>query len=145
MNTRFRLGVLVATAALALAACSSSGSTAAPASQPAAATNAASAPAASAPAGSAPAAAAGCATGSGSGTAAQIKDFTFPTGLSVVAGQSISWTNADSANHTVTLDDGSCDTAVDAGATVTVTYNTPGTYAFHCKIHPNMTGSLEVK
>ena len=100
--------------------------------------------AASAPAASAPAAAA-CSEGSGSGTAAQIKDFTFPTGLSVAAGQSITWTNADSANHTVTFDDGSCDTPVDAGKTVTVTYNTPGTYAFHCKIHPNMTSSLEVK
>jgi plastocyanin len=140
MTTRFRLGVLIATAALALAACSSSGSTAAPASQPAASTPAA----ASAPAASAPAAAA-CSEGSGSGTAAQIKDFAFPTGLSVAAGQSITWTNADSANHTVTFDDGSCDTPVDAGKTVTVTYNTPGTFAFHCKIHPNMTSSLEVK
>ena len=102
------------------------------------------APPASAPAASAPAAAA-CSEGSGSGTAAQIKDFTFPTGLSVAAGESITWTNGDSANHTVTFDDGSCDTPVDAGKTVTVTYNTPGTYAFHCKIHPNMTGSLEVK
>jgi plastocyanin len=136
MNRRLRLGVLIATAALALAACSSSGGTAAPASQPAA----------SAPAAPASAAAGGtCAVGSGSGTAAEIKDFTFPTGLSIAAGSAISWTNGDSANHTVTFDDGSCDTPVNSGATVTVTYSTPGTYAFHCTIHPNMTGSLEVK
>lgn len=136
MNRRLRLGALVATAALALAACSSSGgATAAPASQPAASSAA-----------SAPAAAGGaCSAGTGSGTAAQIKDFTFPSGLSVAAGSAISWTNGDSTNHTVTLDDGSCDTPVNAGETVTVTYNTPGTFAFHCTIHPNMTGSLEVK
>ena len=137
MNRRLRLGALVATAALALAACSSSsgGATAAPGSQPAASSAA-----------SAPAAAGGaCSVGTGSGTPAQIKDFTFPSGLSVAAGSAISWTNGDSANHTVTLDDGSCDTPVNAGETVTVTYNTPGTFAFHCTIHPNMTGSLEVK
>jgi plastocyanin len=140
MTRRLRLGVLVATAALALAACSSSGATAAPASQPAA-SSAASAPAAPASA----AAGGGCSEGTGSGTAAEIKDFTFPTGLSVASGSAISWTNGDSADHTVTLDDGSCNTPVKAGSTVTVTYSTPGTYAFHCTIHPQMTGSLEVK
>ena len=137
MTRRLRLGVLVATAALALAACSSSsgGATAAPGSQPAASSAA-----------SAPAAAGGaCSVGTGSGTPAQLTDFTVPSGLSVAAGSAISWTNGDSANHTVTLDDGSCDTPVNAGETVTVTYNTPGTFAFHCTIHPNMTGSLEVK
>jgi plastocyanin len=140
MTRRLRLAALVATAALALAACASGGATAAPASQPAATT------AASAPAAPASAAAGGaCSVGTGSGTPAQIKDFAFPTGLSIAAGSAISWTNGDSANHTVTFDDGSCDTPVNAGATVTVTYNTPGTFAFHCTIHPNMTGSLEVK
>ena len=136
MTRRLRLGVLVATAALALAACSSSGATAAPASQPAA----------SAPAAPASAAAGGtCSEGTGSGTAAEIKDFAFPTGLSVASGSAISWTNGDSADHTVTFDDGSCNTPVKAGSTVTVTYSTPGTHAFHCTIHPQMTGSLEVK
>ena len=102
----------------------------------------ASQPAASAPA---PAAAGGaCSEGTGSGTPAEIKDFTFPTGLSVASGSAISWTNGDSADHTVTFDDGSCNTPVNAGATVTVTYSTPGTHAFHCTIHPNMTGSIEV-
>ncbi len=133
MTRRLHIGVLIATAALALAACSGGGSTAAPASQ---------APAASTPAS---AAASACSTGDGTGTAAEIKDFTFPTGLSVKAGQAIAWTNGDSANHTVTFDDGSCNTPVNSGATVVVTYTVPGTYAFHCSIHSSMTGSLEVK
>ena len=134
MTRRLRIGVLIATAALALAACSGSGgTTAAPASQ---------GPAASAPAS---VAASACSTGEGTGAAAEIKDFTFPTGLSITAGQAIAWTNGDSANHTVTLDDGSCNTPVGSGATVVVTYTVPGTYPFHCAIHSNMTGSLEVK
>ncbi len=148
MTRRLRFGALIAIATFALAACGSgSGASAAPASQaPVASAPAASAPAASAPAASAPASAAAgaCSTGSGTGTAAEIKNFSFPTGLTVKAGDSITWTNGDSANHTVTFDDGSCDTAVDSGSSVTVTYTVPGTYAFHCKIHTSMTGSLTV-
>lgn len=133
MTRRLRLAALIATATLALAACSGGGATAAPASQ---------GPAASAPAS---VAASACSVGEGTGAAAEIKNFTFPTGLSVPAGQAIAWTNGDSANHTVTFDDGSCNTPVASGATVVVTYTVPGTYAFHCAIHSSMTGSLEVK
>lgn len=140
MTSRSRIGVLIATAALVLAACSSSSATSAPASQ---------GPASQAPAASAagsPAAAGACATSAeGNGAPAQIMNFAFPTGLSVTAGQAIAWTNGDTANHTVTFDDGSCSTPVDAGQTVVVTYTTPGTHAFHCSIHPSMTGTIEVK
>jgi plastocyanin len=139
MTRRLRIGVLVAIAALALAACSSSGATAAPASQAPAQSAATSAPA------SAPAAAATCTEGGSDGTAAEIKGFAFPANLSVAAGSAITWTNADSAPHTVTFDDGGCSTQVGAGASVTVTYTTPGTYAYHCTVHPIMTATLEVK
>ena len=134
-TSRLILAVLAVSAALALGACAPSGS----------ATQAA--PASAAPGSAAPASAAAstCAEGSGTGTAEEIKNFTFPSGISVAAGQAISWTNADSAPHTVTFDDGSCNTQVAPGATVTVTYSKPGTYKFHCTVHPNMTGSLEVK
>ena len=57
-----------------------------------------------------------CSVGEGTGTPAEIKNFAFPTGLSVTAGQAIAWTNGDTANHTVTFDDGSCNTPVDSGA-----------------------------
>lgn len=133
------LAALAAAASIALAACSGSGSTAAPAS--------AAPPASQAAASEAPASAAaeGCSVADGSGTPAEIKGFAFPAGLSVASGQSISWTNGDTAAHTVTFDDGSCSTKVEAGATVTVQYTVPGTHAFHCTIHPSMKGSLEVK
>jgi plastocyanin len=141
VTSRTRIAVLIAAAA-----CSSSSATNAPASQAPAASTAAS-PAAGSPAAGSPAAGAACAPAdaSATGTPAQIKDFSFPTGLSVTAGQAIAWTNGDSANHTVTFDDGSCNTPVNAGSTVVVTYTVPGTHAFHCSIHPNMTGTIEVK
>ena len=133
---RLFLAALVTSAALALAACAPSGSaTTGPGT-------AAAAPTSAAPASGA---ASACTEGSGTGTAEQIKNFTFPSGISVQAGQAISWTNGDNAPHTVTLDDGSCNTQVAPGATVTVTYTKPGSYPFHCTVHPNMTGTLEVK
>jgi plastocyanin len=56
-------------------------------------------------------------------------------------------TNTDSAAHTVTGDGlNQFDVQAPAGQTVTFTAPTaPGTYPFHCSIHPNMHGSLIVK
>ena len=139
MTSHSRVGTLIATFALVLAACGGSAATQAPAS-PAAAS-----PAASAAESEAASASACSATDVQSGTPAEIKDFAFPAGLSITAGQAIEWTNGDSANHTVTFDDGSCSTDVAAGSTVVVSYSVPGTHAFHCSIHPSMTGSIEVK
>ena len=79
-------------------------------------------------------------------TAINIAEFTFePTTLSVPSGSTeITITNADSADHTFTLDDDSVDQAVAAGETVSVTVDVSGSVGFHCEIHPDMTGTLEV-
>ena len=53
-------------------------------------------------------------------------------------------TNEDSTTHTFTLDDGSVDETVDPGATVTVTVDVSAATGFHCNIHPQMTGQIEV-
>ncbi|MFL5779350.1 MAG: cupredoxin family copper-binding protein [Chloroflexota bacterium] len=116
---------------------------------------AASAPvAASAPAASAPAAsAAGASTAAGgcqqaTGTAkvsADIQNFAFPATLQAKVGDVVGWTNKDSAAHTVTLDDGSCDTGnIASGASAMLSFNAPGTYSYHCTIHSSMKGKLEV-
>jgi plastocyanin len=91
-------------------------------------------------------AAAACETVDGAtGTAAQIKGFAYPADLTVAAGGSITWTNADSAPHTVTFDDGTCASgSIGPGGSVTVRYDVAGTFAFHCAIHPSMTGTLVV-
>ncbi|WP_082567261.1 cupredoxin domain-containing protein [Janibacter sp. Soil728] len=76
-----------------------------------------------------------------------ISDFAFSVPESVPAGAEISVTNNDSIGHTVTADSGDAfDVNVAPGATVTFAApEKPGTYAFHCKPHPNMTSSLVVK
>lgn len=150
MTRRLRLAALLGAAAVALAACSGSTATAAPAT-PAAATDAPTVAPASAPASEAPSeapseAAASCAVVEGAaGTAAEIKGFAYPADLAVAAGGSVTWTNADSAPHTVTFDDDTCASgSIGPGASVTVRYDVAGTFAFHCAIHPRMTGTLVV-
>jgi plastocyanin len=133
---------LAAFAILTLAACSSGGGTAAPAATPDATTPATS----DAPAGS-PAAGAGCAVSTESaGVTVDIADFTFvPAEAQASVGATIGWTNSDSAAHTATLDDGSCGTGnIANGASAALVFNTAGTFAYHCAIHPNMKGTITI-
>ena len=75
-----------------------------------------------------------------------IADLAFePSTLTVASGSTdVTVTNADSTDHTFTLDDGSVDQAVAAGETVTVTVDITASVGFHCEIHPSMTGTLQV-
>jgi plastocyanin len=109
---------------------------------------AASAPAASEPAASAPAAGGGGCSASTEAPAVtvNIHDFAFgPAEVTATVGQTIGWTNEDSAAHTATTDDGGCDTgAIAQDATAGLVFDAAGTYAYHCKIHPNMTGTITI-
>ena len=128
---------------LVLAACGGGAST----SAPAASSPAASSPAASAPASSPPAAAEVCATSDTAGTvAANARGSAFaPSTISVAAGEAVTWTNGDPVPHSVVLDGGECETATfGEGESATLVFNVPGTYAFHCGVHPSMTGTVEV-
>ena len=128
------LAGLLASAA-ALAACGGSGSaTAAPA-------------ASAAPSAAASDAAPSEAPAAGGGDAVTIANFAFgPASLPVAAGSTVTWTNNDSAAHTVTADDGSFDSSnIAAGATFSQTFDTAGTFAYHCNIHPNMKATIEVQ
>jgi len=54
-------------------------------------------------------------------------------------------TNTTAAPHTVTADGGAFNSGtVSPNSTITMTFSTPGTYPFHCQIHPYMTGTLTV-
>lgn len=81
--------------------------------------------------GSAPAAAADTIT---------IADFAFSGPLTVSPGAKVTVTNKDSVMHTVTADSaGGFDVTVPAGGSATFTApSAPGSYAFHCSIHPSM-------
>lgn len=76
-----------------------------------------------------------------------IAGFAFdPASISVAAGTTVTWTNTDSAAHTVRWDDGTAPSGslTSGGAPYTRTFDTPGTFAYACGIHPAMTGTVVV-
>jgi plastocyanin len=84
--------------------------------------------------------------GTASGTEVTIKDLAFtPATLTVAVGSTVTWTNEDAATHTVTADDGSFDSgSLAQGDTFTQTFDTAGTYAYHCTMHPSMVAEIVV-
>jgi plastocyanin len=94
-----------------------------------------------------PAAASAQASGGASGSSAvEIKGLAFnPASITVKTGTTVIWTNNDSTTHTVTLDDGSVDSGnVTAGSTFEHPFGVAGTFAYHCKIHSSMHGTVTV-
>lgn len=76
-----------------------------------------------------------------------IIDFSFePTPLQTSVGQAVTWTNQDSAAHTVTSDgDGPLASGELAeGESYDATFDAAGTYEYLCSIHPTMRGTVEV-
>lgn len=68
-----------------------------------------------------------------------------PASLTVVAGTTVTWKNNDNTTHTVTANNGAFNSgALNPGATFSFTFNQPGTFDYHCMIHPFMTGSITV-
>lgn len=65
-----------------------------------------------------------------------------PAEISVAAGDTITFTNHDTAPHTATASDGSFDTGrLNQGESATVTV-AAGTHAYICAIHPAMKGTV---
>lgn len=83
----------------------------------------------------------------GSGAEVVIKGFSFgPSDIEVAAGTTVTWTNEDSASHTV-KDSGGLFPESDElaqGDTFAFTYDTPGEYPYVCGIHQNMKGTVTV-
>jgi plastocyanin len=69
-----------------------------------------------------------------------------PTTINVQPGTIVRWTNNGQAPHTVTSDTaGQFDSGqIASGSRWQFTFNTPGTYAFHCDFHSNMKGTINV-
>jgi plastocyanin len=89
------------------------------------------------------------ATGGGGGTGGTtltMQNIAYdPTSLSVATGSTITLDNKDSVTHTFTVDGQDVDVTVDGSTTGTATIDlAAGSYDFHCKIHPSMTGTLTV-
>lgn len=96
-------------------------------------TPAPSAPAATAPAASQP-------------VAATISNFAFsPATITVHKGTKVTWTNEDSAAHTVTGNNGGPASGdIGQGASYSYTFNAVGSFPYHCAIHPYMKGTVTV-
>jgi plastocyanin len=79
-----------------------------------------------------------------------IDDFTFGDGapVEIQAGELITWQNDDSIRHTVTDDTDNPEFSSDAiqpGDTFSITFDEPGTFQYHCSIHPDrMQGELVI-
>ncbi len=73
-----------------------------------------------------------------------------PSSLTISAGTTVTWQNGSVTTHTVTSDAGSSLTYnsgdVVGGATFSQTFNTAGTYNYHCTYHvaSGMTGTITV-
>jgi plastocyanin len=69
-----------------------------------------------------------------------------PADISVKKGTKVTWTNNDDVAHTVTADSGNAFDSgnMDKGKTFSFTFNTTGTFAYHCIYHSNMHGKVTV-
>jgi plastocyanin len=133
-----------------LAACGGGTATNAPTTAVESQAPASQAPASEAPASEAPASAAAgtCAPSDATGTVSvTIADFAFdPATVTAKVGDVISFTNNDSVQHTATVkSDETCTTpALATDTSGGITFSQAGSYDFFCKIHPQMTGKIEV-
>ena len=70
----------------------------------------------------------------------------YPPQINVPTGSIVSWTNADSIQHTVTSDEqGLFDAGpISPGDTFENVFDSAGEFGYHCAIHPFMTGVVMV-
>lgn len=83
----------------------------------------------------------------GSDTQATIKQFAFqPDPMTIPVGTTVSWTNQDSAQHSVTSTAAGFDSGLmGEGGTFTMSFDTPGTWAYVCSRHASMQGTIIVQ
>jgi plastocyanin len=80
-------------------------------------------------------------------TQVNIDNYAFkdPT-ITVTAGTTVVWKNLDDDPHTVTATNGLFDSkGLAQGDTFAYQFTKPGEYAYYCKVHPMMRGTVIVK
>ncbi len=71
-----------------------------------------------------------------------------PATITVHPGEKVTWVNKDEDVHNVTSDDQGRSfrtPLLDTGESATLTFASPGTFHYHCSVHPDMTGTVIVK
>jgi plastocyanin len=88
----------------------------------------------------------------GKSASVSMKNIQFsPRAVTVAKGTTVTWTNTDSVAHDVTKKSGpgpqfSSGTGnINKGGTYKQTFNTAGTVAYVCTVHPGMAGTIKVK
>lgn len=78
--------------------------------------------------------------------AVEIKNSAFnPSTLTVPVGTTVTWTNDDSFDHTVTSNSGAFNSGdISGGSKFSHNFNQPGNYPYHCSIHTFMHGMIQV-
>ncbi len=77
-----------------------------------------------------------------------ISGFAFhPSMVNINKGDTVVWTNMDTAPHTVTSDSGGelSSSTLSQGDTYSHTFNSTGAFAYHCSIHTSMKADVNVK
>jgi len=76
----------------------------------------------------------------------KIANFVFNPGVTTVAvGTAVTWTNNDDDAHSVVADNKAFrSNPLDTGDSYSFTFTSPGTYAYHCGLHPQMVGKIVV-
>lgn len=77
-----------------------------------------------------------------------ISNFAFsPPTITVAAGTEVTWANQDDIPHTVTSNDGTSFTSqlLDTDDTFHQRFTKPGSYPYHCALHPFMTAKVIVR
>ncbi|MCX6347189.1 MAG: cupredoxin domain-containing protein, partial [Actinobacteria bacterium] len=60
-------------------------------------------------------------------------------------GDTVTWTNNDNHDHTVTSDSGTFNSGnIANGSTFSFTFSTAGAYSYNCSIHTSMIGTIVV-
>ena len=75
-----------------------------------------------------------------------IQNFAFvPQTVTICQGATVRWTNLDTVPHTSTSDTTVWDSGVlNTGQSFSFTFNTIGSFPYHCEIHPDMHGTINV-
>jgi amicyanin len=83
-----------------------------------------------------------------SGRNIDISNFQFqPNELTISVGETVTWTNKDSATHTITSDSGNevGSQGFSKGEVYSHTFTEKGTYEYHCSFHSSMKGKIIVE
>ena len=69
-----------------------------------------------------------------------------PSPITVTVGTTVSWLNSDTTTHTAVANTGLFTSQeIAPNARFNFTFTSPGTFPYHCTIHPNMIGTITVQ